>query len=371
MKKDDFLSFKPVGRVLQIADLEQEFRLMARFLTKPLTAEKAKEVCMKSGTHLIKMVSPRVDGNHAVIHVEKEGENPRPTIVPSVNAPDIPYAKLLYRPLEVSGCLSRSVIDHVMNPSAISEEVLNAFARVFGDEVRDTITATLENHAPQIRELSCGEFPVIFIPSPRGGDLQVTPVSPAHAFMGMKEIMPHYFQKQERDGPRVPRGRWHRQAVSSQMQNISGTIGGSRVRFLAEMPSGLDQYQAALYRYVQGGRFPRWNHAHVVEWVLAYADLLDRDIDDTQYSNKNTREGLDNFADRMIRDAQAFIIEAVADARQLAVEMKISDAEMTDPPLPSTVLLRRFWPKNSFDRARRVLGSPHFDYRERQLLKGI
>jgi hypothetical protein len=42
-------------------------------------------------------------------------------------------------------------------------------------------------------KLGAGGFPIIFIPNPGGGDLQVTPASPATAFKGMKRVTDPYF----------------------------------------------------------------------------------------------------------------------------------------------------------------------------------
>ena len=367
-KKSDLLSFKCTGQILHLHQVEQEFRRMSDACGKPLTAEIATRVCTKSGTHLIKLVSPRTDGEHAVLRVERTGGNMRSSLLPSVNAPDIPFAKIIFRPLEIFDHPAKSVVDHVLNPDDISDAVLHAFGSVFGVDVLQAVKAVLSGPPPMALKLSDGEFPIIFIPSPKGGDLQVTPVSPATAYMGMKDVTGLYFQKQEKDAPRVPRGRWHKQAVSAKPQNISGAIGGPRVRFLAEMPRDLAKYDAELYRYVQGGGFPRWGDPDVKTWVLRYADLLDRD---RSFNNQGTRKGLDGLADRLIRDAQAFIDETCEDAKRMAQTQGVAPDVLKAPPRPAEILLRRSWPKDGFDRARRVLGSAHFDYREKQNRKGV
>ena len=64
-KEADLLSFKLTGRPIPLDEVTSEFCLMRDCLKKPLTAEVATRICEKSGSHLIKLVSPRVDGDQA------------------------------------------------------------------------------------------------------------------------------------------------------------------------------------------------------------------------------------------------------------------------------------------------------------------
>ena len=358
----EILSFKLTGRIIDPLRIEIEFLMMEKALRSALTPEIAARICNKSGTHLIKLVSPRADGAHTVLRMKPVHEKSRASFLPSVNAPDIPFAKIIFRPLEIAGQPARSVVDHVFSPDDTSESVMRAFSAVFGKDVLGVLKSMLLDPLPDISKLSDGEFPIIFIPSPRGGDLQVTPVSPAAAYMEMKEVVGLYFQKQNNDAPRVPRGSWHKQVVSAKIQNISGAIGGPRVRFLAGMPSGLSQYDAEIYRYVRGGRFPSWRSPEVGPLVLQYADLLDRD---QTFNNQSTRGGLDAIADRLIGEAQDFIDETLSDALLVATSEGISSDELKDPPNVAKILIRREWGGN-FDRARRILSGSHFEYREKQ-----
>ena len=360
VKGKDLLSFKVTGRLIELGGMEAEFRLMQDELTKPLTAEIAERVCSKSGTHLLKLVSPRVDGGHAVLRFSPAAVNRRAAFLPSTNAPDIPFCKLLFRPLEVVGHASHSVVDHILNPEAHSVIVLQAFSAVFGEDVLQAMRSSLLGAPPVPLELGAGEFPVIFIPRPGGGDLQVTPVSPAHAFMGMKQVAQPYFKKAQHDGPRPLRGRWMRQAVSAKPQNISGAIGGPRLRFLATMPPGMKQREAELHRYVRGGSFPRWRDEDVTHWVLRYAQMLEADA---SYNNSNTRAALDDRASRLIRDAEQFIAETVHEAGRLASLFELSPGDVPVPPGPAEVLMRRFWGSDdNRDIARKALTSPHFEH---------
>ena len=358
-KSEKLLSFKTTGRVISPDAVEEEFELMNNCLKKPLTAEIASRICGKSGTHLLKLVSPRADGDHAVLRFEGGTSNRRSPILPSTNAPDIPFCKVVYRPLEIVGHSSRSVVDHVLNSDEDSSLVLDAFAKIFGDDVFKAMQEALLSNSEAPLKLGAGEFPIIFIPKPGGGDLQITPVSPATAFMGMKRVTDPYFQKTQPEGLRLPRGRWIKQAISSKPQNISGAIGGPRVRFLATMPPSMAQGEAELYRYVNGGSFPRWKNEEITIWVLRYADMLESDV---SYNNQNTRAALDRIANQLIEDAAEFISDISRDAKNLANHHGIPEKNTPEPPGVVNILIRRRWATNkAHDRARKVLTSPHFE----------
>lgn len=364
LKPEKLLSFKPTGRPISLDTIDDEFKLMKGCLKNPLTTEIAARICEKSGTHVLKLVSPRVDGDHATLRIDVPSSNRRSPILPSTNAPDIPFCKVVYRPLEVIGYPSRSVIDHIRNPEEHSGQVLNSFAEVFGQDVLETMRDTLLSAPKPPRKLGAGEFPIIFIPRPGGGDLQITPVSPATAFMGMKRVTDPYFQKAQPDGPKPPRGRWSRQAVSSKPQNISGAIGGPRVRFLATMPPGMTQGEAELYRYVNGGSFPRWRDEEVTTWVLRYADMLEADA---SYDNADTRAALDRTADRLIKDAAEFVSDIVQDAKNLADRYGILEGNIPETTDLAHILFRRKWSTDkNHGRARKALTSPHFEDRLRK-----
>lgn len=360
VKGSEILSFKATGRLIALEDVDAEFRVMQAQLKSKLTAEVAFRVCTKSGTHLIKLVSPRVDGGHAVLRFTSPQSNQQALFLPSTNAPDIPFCKLLYRPLEILGHESCSVIAHILNPQEHSEHVLQAFASVFGVDVLDAVRRALLGAPPVPLELGAGEFPIIFIPRPGGGDVQVTPVSPASAFMDMKQVAEPYFRKAQPDAPRPARGRWTRQAVSAKPQNISGAIGGPRLRFLATMPPGMTQGEAELFRYVHGGAFPRWRDSDVSNGILRYAERLEADA---AYNNADTRAALDRTALRLILGAEEFIADTVEDARQYSSLHGLSIERMTLPPEPIAVLMRSI--RSSDDdrsKARKALTSPHFEH---------
>jgi len=364
VKTSDLLSFNPLGRPLVPGQVRNEFELMKRVLKKPLTAQIARRICEKSGSHLLKLVSPRVDGDHATLRFDNPESNRRSTVLPSVNAPDIPYCKVVFRPLEVQDGPAMSVIDHILNPNDLSGSVLKHFADVFGKDVLDAMKEVLGSDPKVPRKLGAGEFPIIFVPRLGGGDLQITPVSPATTFMGMKRVIDRYFQKAQPDAPPPLRGRWVKQSISAKPQNISGAIGGPRVRFLATMPKTLNQAEAELHRFVYGGDFPRWRSDGVAARVLQYADRLDAH---ENYNNQNTRAALDQSADRLIEDSRVFIEDTLDEAKHFANDHGIDQQPALPHPSIPQVLLRRRWLRkgdlDEYDRARKALTSPHFEDR--------
>lgn len=278
--------------------------------------------------------------------------NQRPDLVPSVNAADIPAAKIVFRPMEVLGHPTKSLVGHILNPDTISDRITEGFAAVFGADVLNALKSGLLAEPAPITQLPAAEFPVIFLPNPAGGDLQATPVAPAAAYMAMRDVTAPYFRKQNKDGPRVPRGSWSRQAVSAKPQNISGAIGGPRTRFHARFPRTLSRFDAGIHRYVAGGSFPQMPGVDIADWILSYANLLDREAD---YSNRDIRSGLDHLADRLIREALDFTNEILAEAIRMD-----PGAEDLPVPSPGVILLRRRWSSDDFDRARRALAGQHF-----------
>jgi hypothetical protein len=365
-KKEDLLHFRTDhGRIIFENDIEAEFVLMRGILKSAPSPADFYRVGMGSGSHLLKLTTPRAELNQSVLRFTRPDSNALPFFVPSVNAPDIPYAKIVYRPLNLMGHAPKSVLDHIREPDEISETVLSAFAAVFGDECLDALRSTLLDEGRQITHLpDTGEFPIIFLPRPGGGDIQATPVSPAETFMGFKNMSAAWFLKQEKDAPPVPHGRWVRQAISAKPQNISGMIGGPRQRFLAEMPSVMRDYDAAVMRYAFGGSFPFWSDDTVEAAVLHYAGRLDR-----EYTNSDIRTGTDWYADQLIAGAFSFIDEVQLDARDLLENEGNADKALPPPPHPSALILRRRWKENDREKAMRALTSPHFRDRERIALE--
>ena len=350
-KKADVLSFAEVGRELDPDGIAQEFRVMRDAHGKPVEPAIVARVAKGSGTHLLKLITSRARQN--VVRISKDFGNVRDPLIPSVNAPDIPVAKILFRPLEIHGYPSRSLVEHILEPDGISEKVTAAFSEVFGSTCFETLESGLGSAAYWITRLPVSEFPIIFVPSPTGGDLQLTPLSPAAAYTRMRDVVAPYFAKREKDAPQVPRGSWSWQEVSDKPQNISGMIGKTRIRFHAGFPRVMGRLEAEIHRYLSGGRFPRLRHGELGRWVLEYADLLDQEA---EYSNSSIRKGLDRRADALIREAREFTHEILEEVR-----FRAPGAEFPAPPSPGAVLLQGARGTTvGYDRARRVLSGTHF-----------
>ncbi|GBR54776.1 hypothetical protein AA106555_1820 [Neokomagataea thailandica NBRC 106555] len=370
VKTEQLLSFKTSGRNIAPNALSAEFSLMKGCLKSPLTPKVALRLADKSGNYLLKLVSPRTDGDNAILRIEVPRGNKLGDILPSTNAPDIPFCKVIFRPLEIDGYPPRSVVDLIRNPEDHTTIVLDAFAEVFGTDVLETLKTSLLTVLPAPTQLGIGEFPIIFVPRPDGQDLQITPVSPAAAFMGMKRVRKHYFQKTQPDRP-MPRSKWTEQAVSAKPQNISGAIGGPRVRFRADMPTQLSHEEADLFRFAQGGSFPLWRDSAVAARILRYGDRL---TSDNEFNNKNTRAALNQVADDLISDAVEFIQDTLRDTVDYAKRQGIAEKHSALPSLPQLLLKRRWKNTDEEDKARKALTSPHFELRlakSRMAAKGL
>lgn len=359
------LSFKSIGRPLALDQVENEFALMCAALTRSPQPADFWRVGTGSGSHLLKLTTPRASLDQSVLRFPRANSNGLSTFAPSVNAPDIPFAKIVYRPLEIIDRAPKSLLDHLRDPDDQSTTVLAAFSSVFGDKSLDALRdAVLGEGQIVVRLPETGEFPIIFLPHPRGGDLQATPVSPVEAFMGFKHMAAAWFLKQEKNMPQVPRGRWTRQAISAKPQNISGAIGGARQRFLATMPLVMRNYTAGVLRYAFGGSFPFFWDDNIEAAVLHYAGRLEM-----EYTNSDIRAGMDWYADQLIKDALCFIADVRKDAQDLLEERGMAEKSLPAPPSPSALLLRRRWKKDGQQKAMKALSSGHFRDRERALLE--
>lgn len=368
LKLDKLIGHRPLGRILKKEEIAAEFKLIRQAFeveTKSAPdASKFRMVGKASGTHLMKLVTPRAKIGQHLLKVEQKATNEAAVLTPSTDAKLARIAKTIFRPLEVEGHTHRSLVDHIRNPDNLSPTVTKAFAEVFGEEALQALRESLTSPLPDITTLPTAEFPIIYLPRPGGGDLQVTPIAPADSYIRFRDVTEPYFRKQEDGAQPVARGRWHRQHVTTKQQNISSAVGQRRTRFLATMPRVLDRYSAELHRFAHGGHFPRWRDDRVAEAVAKYAALLDQSMGRTSngydpekaYSNTDIREALERRAERLIQSAKEFIDETLAD-----VKREYPEKERIERPRVVAVILNRRWPKTvERDRAQRVLSSDHF-----------
>lgn len=349
------LSHRLLGRILQPDGVGAELLLIRRaWEAEGNPLPKASDfafVGRGSGTHLLKLASPRAGAGQSVVRVVRSGANRHPSLVPSIDAKKARVAKIVFRPLEVAGFAPRHIVEHVLNPDELSPIVLSGFAAAFGQDALDALRDALTKPLQVVGRLPVAEFPIVFLPRPGGGDLQASPLAPAEAYIRMEEVTAPFFLKRE-EGQSPRRGSWHRQEVSAKPQNISGAVGKRRTRFMAQMPRALSQWEAELHRYAHGGSFPRWRDDAVAEAVMRYADLLDRS---KLYSNQDIRQALDRRADALIHAAREFMAE-------VAAEVGASQPEGKPPSPPSVIdlIVSRQWKGDGRARARMVLTSEHF-----------
>ncbi len=191
-KLDDLLSHRSLGRILKTDDIAAEFMLIRRTWEatgKPIpTAADFAFVARGSGTHLLKLVSPRAPAGQSVLRIVRVGANRHPVLVPSIDAKKAPVAKIVFRPLEVVGHPPRPLADHILNPDDLSPTVLEGFAGAFGQDALAELRKALAAPLCSVSSLPVAEFPIVFLPRPGGGDLQATPLAPAEAYVRMDEV---------------------------------------------------------------------------------------------------------------------------------------------------------------------------------------
>jgi hypothetical protein len=117
---DELVSHRPTGRILEAHSIGAEFVLIRQAFVavgkKVPDADAFGRVGRASGTHLLKLISPRVPTEQSVLRIVGTGANRNPALTPSLDAKMSPVAKLAFRPFEVSGQSTRSLVDHILNP---------------------------------------------------------------------------------------------------------------------------------------------------------------------------------------------------------------------------------------------------------------
>lgn len=363
--KNDLLSFAATERKITRSDISKEFMAMKSVLNKPLTPSLAYDIARSSGTHILKAITPRAEADKSVLRISTPGSNGFGELFPSFNPAFIPNIKVIFRPIEVESYPAISVVDAVMNGGDLASDILEAFSDAFGHECLDALVAGFNSGPSPISELPFAEFPIVFAPTPNGGDVQITPISPISSFMCFKKVSSAYFKKRKKGEPPVARGRWTRQHISSQMQNITGKIGGPRQRFAAEMPPTLSQVSAGLHRFVRGGEFPFWYEPELDTRILHYATLQ---IALKDVGKIEIRKAADRLAGRLIEDALSYIDEILIEANDVSLELGL-DVPLGVTPKPSDIIYARHWSESDKVKVRRALTSPHFSRIQNDMLE--
>lgn len=352
--RDPGIVYEPddLGRIF--TDMLPEVAASKKF-KGTIAPETFAEVARRSGTHSLKMITPRADQDQAILRV---GDS---RIISSQNPADGLAIKIVFRPIAIAGQPgSKTIFDHLVRPDNHTPAIAAAFAAAFGEEALDALRAAVCNPPPPITELPDGEFPIVFLPNPAGGDLQVTPLAPAEAWMHMGAGMGHFFTKSVKGEPPPRRGRWSRQAVTGKMNNVSIMLGGTRRRFDAGFPDMAPASQSAIWAFARGGPLPPLRD-ELVSDVLGEYVRLTAVADQVTSVPLAVAASLDNLADLLIRLAHGHVIDCAHAA------LDIPDAVFTLPeaPVRSLLIRRRFAGEKERNAAVAALATEHFAKRLR------
>lgn len=361
------LSFRAPGRPLDptreaIAD---ELTKMLDVIGEKFTPTKLLTVCENTGTHLLKLISTKAETGHSTLRFPYRTSNRPPALRPSGGAADIPYQKFLFRPLEITGHDTRSLADHAASPDAISSVVLAAFEDVVGDELCLQIVDVMKRGPAPVAKLPIEEFPVIFVPSSNGGDLQITPISRAEVYSRMRDVRRPFIQKApaklSADAPRPRRGRWSELALTGKMVNVSGMLNGPRIRFHAVVPQVSADDTARLRAYAMGGGFPWIRDNALRDGVTALGEAIT--ACSRGYTNAAMLRGLEQRATTILRSVHGQMCEIRAEAELVRADLDQIDGEEMPAiklmPTPAEVLIRMF-PRAEQDAAVKILTSNVF-----------
>lgn len=317
----------------------------------------SKVVAKNSGTHLLKSRKSDFGGSEVVLRLAAPGQNSMEDFLPSINAGDMVYAKILYRPIEIEGhARVASLIDHLLQQDDYSPAIFDAFTAVYGKDVLADIRDEICAPAGFVRDLPAKNLATVFVPA-FDGDVQITPVHPARAFLHMQRIRASFFVRKTEDDDAPRRfGTFSLQAVSSKIQNISGAYAGERVRFHAEFPNVMTMDQAQIYRFAMGGRQPSIIEDGIADRFESYISLMETW---STYHSPQIKASLDRLAKSMIRIALEIAQDIGDEARRLNPDF---DGSIN---IPDLILSTMRFEKNEKgnvlrSKARAVLKDIHF-----------
>lgn len=342
-------------------DAEAEVKALAKSHEaepKYIDSSKFAEVVAKnSGSHLLKSRKADFGGSTAVLRLTPRASNRMDCFLPSINAADIKCAKILYRPIEVEGhARIAGLVDHIVEPDAISEEIYASFASAYGVDVLQEVKDALLSEGEFCSTLPATEFPIIFVPGPCG-DIQITPIHPARAFIRMRDIRRPFFEKRAKgdDRPR-PRGSFSVQAVSSQLQNVSGAYTGGRVRFHAEFPETLTMQRAQVYRFAMGGRQPSIAEDGISDRLESYIALMESW---SKHHSPEIEASMTRLAKAILRIATEIAGEIIEEAKSIKPDI---EGQIDIPSLILSTYRTDKNPEGEYrrNRARSALRDRHF-----------
>lgn len=362
-----YLRFGDPVKPYRLDNLSEAYRDIASELKRIPDDAAFEKVGEKSGTHVMRLRSPRAGG--PMIFQDRRSNRALRHGFGGDGALS-PVAKVAYRPIAIEGeSRAAGLVDHLVDPDDTSASVIDAFVDVFGQAALDALRRGLAENRDRPLDLFHENFPVVFAPGLDGGDIQITPISSIEAHLGLREVRQPFFEKKTAANPEPRRGSFCRLAISGKMQNIAASLPQApRSRFLARFPADLmGRFEAEVFRFAKGGAFPRMTDQDDGALLADYGSAVARHIVGTEgqkpYRNANIDRGLDARADWLIDRVVDFQeeVEAELSGAGLLAEDEL-EARMATAPSPDRMLrqLLPFLPKSEQAAARTALDGAHF-----------
>lgn len=303
-----------------------------------------------SGTHILKLLNSNVAGENNVLRLASAGANRRQRYLPSINAAITPYAKIIHRPIAIIGRQgTKSLVDHIVEPDDFSPVIFDSFARAFSSESLDLIREEILRPRAEVPGLYGANFPVVYGPSPEGGDIQITPVSPLNSLNEFRwAVLPA-----RGSGERVSLAN---QELSAKPQNISSAISGRRYRFMARFPRALSDTDAGIHRMMRGGSVPAMRaDQDLQDMLIGYARMHRTIASDEEFSNRAMRAGMARLGSYLVDLLHTHIREIEESATLLDPDFKMPKFD------PVNLFLGGSWKdKDEQIRVRSALSAPAF-----------
>lgn len=312
-----FLQTHSSVRPYDASDLEQIFLDMASEMKSAIVPANFRIAATSIGTHAPKLNSAR-NPTRAIMALSAHPGNGYPQLAASGNGALAQYMKVLLRPIAIFGQEGEPSLFQRAFSGAANDPLLQSFAAVFGDEALEELLAGIQDRRQPPRPTAHYEnMPIFFVPGQDGGDLQVTPAGyiAAHANMKTLSIRMRSAGKiaREKKDPDATYGEWRDLSFSNKPQNLIVGAPTTRTRFVSRFPTILSLFETDLWRWTNGGSFPRFRDFEVARALVLYARELQRLEDVKAYRGGEVLPALDRRADYLLRSADSFVSEIFAD----------------------------------------------------------
>lgn len=323
------VSPKPYAR----HELGQAFQDMQDQIGKPIDPDRFRHAVLSIGTHAPKLASSRNATLGLLLNSTIDGNAPT-VLAASGNGGDASHMKIILRLLDVEGfgppisLVEMALFNHPDLP-----EALDRFGDVFGAEARAAFEQGVHEklNTPAKIVLGRENYPVFYLPTENGEeDLQVAPAGSIKAHVGINNLRVRMLTRGKQDrlaGRLATYGEWSQLAMSGKSHNI--IVGGpaTRVRFRATFPTVLQDLDASIWRYLQGGEYPRMADEDAAS-VLVYYALMARKLDDkNQYLAPDIKVAQESRIKLLISRAHSHVDEVQTEIARLK-----PDATITEPP---------------------------------------